>query len=403
MRLRATGAALTLLATLWGAVSPAPGRPYAAHLAVARAGARDPGSSPRAAFVQAEPDPGCNACLVVDATGRRYFERNAEVPLANASTTKIATALLVASSVPLDDEVTLSQNAGATPPGLVVLEAGETFSVEELLRALLMNSSNQAAVALAEHASGDEATFVEELNAFVKSLGAEATNFVTSHGLDKPGHVSTAADLALMGAELLDEPVLAGIVGSRAATIDSESGKKIELTNSNELIGSYRGALGIKTGRTTAAGETLVGAARRKGVTLIAVALGSSDASEDIETLLDSGFAQIEIRTFARAGEIVGHITLASGETTAVVVERTVKGLVLPGSLDATLTIDAGLTGPIGAGQEVGEYLVVTEGQEIARSPVVAADTVGEHGSGAGAAFLGWLLELGAALPGASP
>jgi serine-type D-Ala-D-Ala carboxypeptidase (penicillin-binding protein 5/6) len=241
----------------------------------------------------APPDVSCTACAVGDAVGHVYWGRAVDQRLPNASSTKIVTALVVLDRVPLEDEVTVSASAAATPGGYLSLEPGEVLTVEDLLHGLLMASSNDAAVALAQHVSGSEKAFVEEMNETATDLGARGTHFVTPHGLDAPGHVSTARDLAGFAAALLEEPHLARIVAATGYTLsDGET-----ITNSNPLLEGYEGATGVKTGMTAAAGEVLVASATRSGTGIIAVALGSPDAAADAAALLDYGFV-LARRTF---------------------------------------------------------------------------------------------------------
>jgi serine-type D-Ala-D-Ala carboxypeptidase (penicillin-binding protein 5/6) len=235
------------------------------------------------------PDVACTACAIADRSGTLLWGREADMPLPNASTTKIVTALVVVENASMSEEVTVSAAAAATSDGYLALEAGDVLPVKDLLHGLLMASSNDAAVALAEHVAGSEEAFVDQMNEIVAELGGEGTHFETPHGLDVPGHVSTAGDLAAFGAELLDDPRLARIVATTDYTLsDGEA-----ITNSNPLLESYNGANGIKTGMTAAAGEVLVASARRSGPTAIAVALGSPDASADAAALLDRGLALV--------------------------------------------------------------------------------------------------------------
>ena len=237
----------------------------------------------------AEPQVSCTGCVVTDEFGHELWGRGEDVPLPNASTTKMVTAMVALQKVPLADRVTVSPSAAATPGGLWELAPGETYSVRELLYGLLMASSNDAAVALAEHASGSVSDFVAEMNAEAQSLGAEATHFVSPHGLDAPGHESTARDLAALGLALLQRPLLARIVATRSYELSDGT----TLANSNLLLESYDGAIGIKTGSTDLAGEVLVAAARRRGATVVAVALGSADAASDAAAMLDYGFLSL--------------------------------------------------------------------------------------------------------------
>ncbi len=199
------------------------------------------------------------------------------------------TAILVRDLTGLDEQVTVSETAGSLGAGYVDLTAGETYSVSELLQALLMASSNEAAVALAEHVAGTEEALVEAMNERAEKMGADDTHFVTAHGLDTPGHYSSAADLLLIGRELLADPELAEIVATPADTLEGSGGSQA-LENTNDLLEGYSGAVGIKTGMTAGAGDVLISAARREGRVVYAVALGSADAASDSRLLLDFGF-----------------------------------------------------------------------------------------------------------------
>ena len=233
----------------------------------------------------------CSACIVVDESGDALWARAAHEPLPNASTTKMVTALVVVRRAELADEVTVSTEAAGTGGGGLDLIAGDRYSVADLLQALLMTSSNDAAAALAEHVSGSQEAFVAEMNELLVSMGGSDSTFVTPHGLDTRGHAASAADLALVGAELLEEPVLARIVAQRSATIAGSRGPQT-LENTNLLLEGYSGALGIKTGSTALAGEVLVGAAERGQETIVAVAMHAVDAVDDVARLLDFGFAR---------------------------------------------------------------------------------------------------------------
>ncbi len=232
------------------------------------------------------PDVSCRACAVADSRGTVLWGRSAREALPNASTTKIVTALVVVDNASASEDVTVSDAAAGTPGGYLALEAGDVLTVGDLLHGLLMASSNDAAVALAEHVSGSEEAFVDQMNETAADLGAKRTHFETPHGLDTPGHASTARDLARFAATLLAEPQLAAIVGSPAHTLSDGT----TVTNSNPLLETYEGATGVKTGMTAAAGEVLVASAQRSGPSVIVVALGSPNASEDATKLLDFGF-----------------------------------------------------------------------------------------------------------------
>jgi D-alanyl-D-alanine carboxypeptidase (penicillin-binding protein 5/6) len=312
--------------------------------------------------------------VVVSDGGKVLFGRAAHELRSNASTTKMVTALLVVASTGLDDVVTVSATAASTGGGGLDLQSGDQFSVHDLLYALLLTSSNDAAVALSEHVSGSEAAFVAGMNELARSLGARGTEFVTSHGLDSPGHYSTARDLARFGAAILDDPTLAPIVASPRATIDGPGGA-IDIENRNLLLESYPNALGIKTGYTAGAGNVLVAAARRRHRTVIAVAMGSVDATEDARRLLDYGWARLGRTLLLRAGTQVGAMILPAGGSTRVVAAAGVRALEDP----ARVIVDfhpQPMSGRVRQGDPVGEITVSAGRRVVATVDAIAADSV---------------------------
>jgi D-alanyl-D-alanine carboxypeptidase (penicillin-binding protein 5/6) len=300
------------------------------------------------------------------------FERAADERRPNASTTKLVTALVVVDRLGLNDTVTVSGEAAATGGGGLDLQAGETYAVGDLLYSLLLSSSNDSAVALAERVSGSQGVFVEEMNAYVRSLGARDTNFVTAHGLDAPGHYSSARDLARIGEVVLEDPVLAKVVDTPRASIQGPGGS-IEVENRNPLLETYKGAVGIKTGYTAGAGNVLVAAARRHGRVVIAVAMGSPDATTDSVRMLDYGFARLDRAVLMRAGHAVGGLIWPGGRAAAVVTARTYRGPYRRAGLVFDLVVDAGIGGRVEIGERVGEIVVTRAGRELARVPAVAA------------------------------
>jgi serine-type D-Ala-D-Ala carboxypeptidase (penicillin-binding protein 5/6) len=340
---------------------------------------------PAAAAPLPKPEVSCVACLVVDDRERILFARNAGTRLPNASTTKMVTALVVIRSAGRGETVTVSSGAAATGGGGLDLQAGERYRIDDLLYALLLSSSNEAAVALAEHVSGSEAAFAAEMNALAASLGASDTHFETSHGLDTPGHYSSARDLARFGAALLRSGPLARIVATERTTISGGSGAAA-VENRNLLLESYGGSVGIKTGYTLGAGNVLVGAARREGRTLIAVAMNSYDALQDAVRLLDYGFARLARTVLLRSGAVRGALLSPAGAAD-VVAARTLRGAADP----ARVRIDFVAGRAPRVSRRVGALVVVSGEQEIGR--------VGALVTGAPrAAEEPWVAELLAAL-----
>ena len=337
------------------------------------------GVFPCARSASARPGAGrltCRACIAVDDTGATLWARRAKAPLANASTTKILTALTVLElGTKAQSEVTVSKQAAATGGGGLDLETGDVLSVEELLYALLLSSSNDASVALAEHAAGSERAFVAAMNSLALHLGARSSHFATPHGLDTPGHRATAADLATIGAELLTRPRLARIVGTERRQVGWMDGSEV-VKNSNPLLRTYRGAVGIKTGFTDRAGEVLVAAARRHGRSLIVVAMGSRNAAADSRALLDYGWTRVARTLLLEAGETVGEVTVGDGASVVAVASDSVRGWAPPEEVSSHFVARDDLSATATAGEPVGRVDVYRAGRRIASAPALSADSL---------------------------
>ena len=328
------------------------------------------------ARVGARPHPAvtCAACIVVDDTDRVLYAKNAGMLRANASTTKMTTALVVASEASPGDRVLVSATAANIGGGGFDLHAGEIFSVEALLNALLLTSSNEAAVALAEHVAGSEAAFVDSMNDHARSIGALDTHFVTAHGLDMPGHGSSARDLATIAAELLAVPRLARIVVRTEVAIEAPSGRSV-LENRNLLLESYAGATGVKTGFTADAGNVLVASAERDGRRLIAVAMDSVDATADARALLDLGWLLLDRTVLLARGAQVGALVFEQGSTEVRAASR-VQGSLRPAGVAIEFVPDPGVHIPVHRGEVVGRVIVTSNGRLVSSVDAVAADAI---------------------------
>jgi D-alanyl-D-alanine carboxypeptidase (penicillin-binding protein 5/6) len=270
--------------------------------------------------------------------------------------------------------VAVSETAAATLGGGLELHAGEIFSVEALLNALLLTSSNDAAVALAEHVAGSEAAFVELMNDYAASIGALDTHYVTAHGLDMPGHGSSARDLAVIAAELLAVPELARIVARTDAIVETPAGTA-RLENRNVLLESYSGATGVKTGFTADAGNVLVASAERDGRRLIVVAMDSVDAAADATALLDLGWELLEQTVLLARGREVGALVFEHG-TTAVRSASGVRGAVRRSTVTVDFVPDTGVRIPVEPGDVVGRIIVASPAGEIETVDAVASDGI---------------------------
>ena len=318
---------------------------------------------------------------------------------ANASTTKMVTALVVVERAGPAESVTVTPEAAATGGGGLDLQAGEVFSVRDLLVALLLSSSNDAAVALAEYVAGSEDAFVDLMNAFVRDAGGRDTRFVTAHGLDRPGHFSTARDLAVFGRMVLDDPLLRTIVATPRTTITGSRGA-VEVNNRNSLLETYEGAVGIKTGFTAAAGDVLVAAARRGGRRLIAVALGSANAASDARRLLDLGFSLLRRTVLLRRGAPVGGLVFDPAGTATVRSARTVRGMTDPTTLRRRFTPLRELRLPLRPGAQVGAVVLAAGDRTVARVPAVVVRPPAPGDAVPLVEWLGSALRVGHALLG---
>ena len=231
------------------------------------------------------------AVLMEMPTGKILWEKNKEAPRPPASTAKILTALVTLDRVPLKEIVTVSITATANKSSAVALENGERLAVQDLLYALLLQSNNDAALALASHVAGSTPKFVQLMNQKAHSLGALHSHFLNPTGLPQSGQVTTARDLAVITKAALANPEFRRIVATKSYPWKSLKWEGV-LENSNELLKSYDGAIGVKTGNTREAGHCLVAAAQRRDETLIAVILGSQEKHvwQDAKKLLDHGF-----------------------------------------------------------------------------------------------------------------
>lgn len=227
------------------------------------------------------------AALLADSdTQHVLLALNPTQPRPMASTTKLMTALLAVENAGLDEVVVVSPEALSVGEASMGLQAGEQLTVDDLLWGLLLNSGNDAAMALAGHVSGNEAAFVALMNQEAAALGLTNTRYANPHGLDAPEHYSSAHDLWRLGERVLAQPRLREMVATPTYTAAGHG-----LWNRNELLGLYPGADGAKTGTSDLAGQCLVASVTRDGHRVMAVVLGSQDRYTDVIALFDHYFS----------------------------------------------------------------------------------------------------------------
>lgn len=337
---------------------------------------RTPGPSRQPPQIRA-----ASAILADLGTGQALFESDPDQRRPIASVTKIMTALLVLERTDPANVVTVSPEAAAGRTGTGIsqlgLVAGERITVEDLLYALILQSANDAAIALAEHVSGTVEAFVAGMNEHASRLSLRNTRFASPNGLDNTGF-SSARDLVTMTRAAFAHPLFETIVATRFREIPSPSGPSRVIQNRNVLLWLYPGAIGGKTGFTTPAGFCLVAAAERDGVRLVAVVLGEpGEPFSDAAALLDHGFAAFELRELVREGRPFGAVPIA-GREVQVVAGVSLSALV---AVDAVVrrrvTLRPGVTFPPEAGETVGFVTVSTPDMSMGRVPLVVADVPG--------------------------
>lgn len=229
------------------------------------------------------------SAIVIDmVTGRILYEKNARTQRAVASTQKLLTALIAAQSGTLKNTVTVERSDTLVEPSKLYIKAGETYTREALVKALLVKSGNDIALALARDISGSKEAFAAQMNRTARSLGMNQSNFVNPHGLTEPGQYSTALDIAILAREVHKYPFLRDCMRTKSYTFHYPDGRTRLLKNTNKILTRLPYCTGMKTGTTNASGRCLVSSGIYNGKGVVAVALGSTSAQiwNDSEALL---------------------------------------------------------------------------------------------------------------------
>jgi D-alanyl-D-alanine carboxypeptidase (penicillin-binding protein 5/6) len=335
--------------------------------------------------VAAEPPPRvptAQAAIVIDALdGTVMFAKRPDTERSIASTTKLMTAMLSLEAAEPEDVFTAPAYHPQAAESRINLREGERMSVQDLLEALLLESANDAAVALAENISGSRQAFVDEMNDRAAELGLDHTSYANPIGLDEEGNHSTARDLARLARILLQNPRFARIVDTPEARLETGIRPRV-VENRNDLIARYPWVDGVKTGYTTDAGNVLVGAAARgPRARVVSVVLGEpSEAARDADTLTLLRFG---VRSFKRVrvlgrGRVLARAGVAHRDETARLVPR--RGVVLTVRDGERLRrrVDAPdeLSGPLDAGERVGSVTILLAGKPVRRVALVTARPV---------------------------
>ena len=325
-------------------------------------------------------DVSAGACVLMCAeTGEIILSRNEDERLPIASLTKIMTALIAIETLDLSSEVVIPPEACGIEGSSIYLCSGEKLTVRDLLYSVLLESANDASTAIAIAASGNVEMFCRSMNEKAVELGLINTHFSNPHGLDADDHYSSAKDLAILTRNALSVPEFQEIVSTRSASIPYKGmpdGRR--LINHNKLLGIYDGCIGVKTGYTKRCGRCLVSAARRDGVTLIAVTINDPNDWRDHAAMLDYGFSSLIRRELVCEGEAIDlPVVSGTGDHVTCAVDPLFCYMTADaGDVECILELKRFYFAPINEGAFMGEMVFKYEGSEIARSRVYACETV---------------------------
>ncbi len=321
------------------------------------------------------------AVLMNAETGEILYGYNSDERLPEASITKVMTLLLVfeaidSGKISYDDEVRCSAHAASMGGSQIWLEEGESMTVDELLKATVVGSANDAAVALAEHIAGSHESFVVMMNDRARELNMTQTSYKNCTGLDAEGHLTSALDVAIVSAELLKHE---DILNYSTIWMDTLRNGELELANTNKLLRSYPDAIGLKTGTTSQAGCCVSAVARRDGMTLIAVIMGAPNSKSrfaDAAALLDYGFANWEIASVADYMPETEKIKVKAGVERSLSTTAVLEGYVLvekgrKGEIAVEISYDGEVTAPVASGQTVGTVQLTLDNEVLGEYKII--------------------------------
>lgn len=323
--------------------------------------------------------------LMEASTGQVLFEKDPHALRSCASITKVMTLCLVfqaldSGQLSLDQTLTASAHAASMGGSDIWLEEGESMTVDDLIKATVIMSANDAAVVLAEAVAGSEDAFVAQMNEKAQQLGMNDTVFKNCNGLDEEDHVTSAYDVALMSRELIRHEK---VFDYALTWMDSVRGGETQLVNTNKLIRSYPGITGLKTGTTGQAGSCITATAEREGLSLIAVVLGADSTDhrfQDAAALLDYGFAgwkatvpespALEPVPVARGME--PQVEPVLGEMPTLLLKAGEAGEV------ETAVAYEELTAPVTRGDVIGQVTCTVDGSVMAQVDITAGEDVAQ-------------------------
>jgi len=334
------------------------------------------------------PSSGAKSFIVQDfASGRILAENNADQPVEPASITKLMTAYVIfnelqAGNIALSDMVTISEKAWRTPGSRMFVEVNKQVAVEDLLQGMIVQSGNDATVALAEFIAGSEETFAALMNRHAEEIGMTGSHFLNSTGLPDENHYMTAKDIARLAALLIRKyPEYYNWYSQKEYTFN-----EITQYNRNKLLWRDESVDGLKTGFTDSAGYCLVTSASKDGMRLITVVLGTESANARVDAsqaLLNYGFRFFETHKLYDAGTRLTTSRIWKGSTGTVPLglDEALYVTIPRGqykSLDASMSIDDLIMAPVSEGQALGTVLVKLSDEVVADQPLVSLQSIGE-------------------------
>ena len=333
-------------------------------------------------------------------TGKVLYESNSDEQLPPASITKIMSLLLVMEAIDrgdisLETVVTASEHACSMGGSQIWLEPGETMTVNDLLKAAVIASANDACVALGETVAGSEEGFVALMNERAKELGMTNTRFVNCTGLDAEEHLTTAYDVALMSGALIKHDL---IKDYSTVWMDTLRDGKSELVNTNKLVRFYEGTTGLKTGTTSTAKYCLSATAERNGLELVAVVMAgesSNDRFGGAKKLLDYGFANYNYSSIDAGLKEKTQLEVLKGtQKTVEILPQGTLNVLLPktasGNIERKTVLSENVTAPVKKGDVLGTVTVTLQGEQLGEIPLVAKEDVKRLTLGVS---LGWILK----------
>ncbi len=322
-----------------------------------------------------------SAVLIEASSGEVIWSKNSDSRMPMASTTKIMTALVALENGDISKEVKVSPLAVGVEGSSVYLSANEVLTLEELIYAMMLESANDAAAAIAIEVGGSIESFAEMMNQKACDLGLKDTHFENPHGLDGDTHYTTAYELSLIAREAMKHETFKEMVSTHRKTIplNGYEGTRV-LVNHNKMLNLYEGAVGVKTGYTKKSGRCLVSAAERDGLCFIAVTLGAPDDWDDHTKMLDLGFSLYEKKNLCDIGSFSYIMPVSGGIDDHIILENTkAVTVILPrgeGEIKCVVELPKFCLAPISKGQKIGKLVYCLGNEVIAESEIVACGSV---------------------------